>query len=442
MTKRRLNAEVALFSFAQASSFVMFMGINLSFFFFVQLFITVTRWQPAGLFRLTGRIKPLVLMFMVGAAGSTFHNLWEGDVTAFEYSLQVFPNYVYWGIMVLLFSMLAPLRMLDLSWIFRAVSWAVIIVVIYFVTLQDTLGSKLFLKEFGPNNLSFLLICFTPYLVYFLKQRFNPAVAIVILGLLLFLQLKEGRRAGVVLVLYGGMSALLIEWFKVNTIGPVMRLIIVALLGVALLSSEDVEQFILSNNDRVHDLIYTFSHDYVSNDRSFQVRQAMLEKGLNLFKEDVLFGAGLNNFGRIERFIVGWFEGSEYVMNKDIFLDVSSHNSYVNILAEGGLAMAVPFGGLMLVMLLAGLRRFGRMEDREKVVLLSFCVMCVHLWLMNAIVNSLAWFVIALLAYVVSQPEGRTASSRPEVPRCLDRRREWRRGGRRPGGEHPVLSTR
>ena len=84
------------------------------------------------------------------------------------------------------------------------------------------------------------------------------------------------------------------------------------------------------------------SSDYLSEDRSYLVRLAMIEKGLTLFRDNLAFGVGLNNFTKIEARIAGNFEGSEYVVNKDIYRKVSSHNSYVNILAEGGLFLAVP----------------------------------------------------------------------------------------------------
>lgn len=129
----------------------------------------------------------------------------------------------------------------------------------------------------------------------------------------------------------------------------------------------------------------------------------MIEKGLALFRENMTFGVGLNNFTAVNASIEGDFEGAEYVIDKDIFGNFSSHNSYINILAEGGLALAIPFGAIFFILLFNGLRRFKAISDPEKVIVISFITMSVHIFFTNGVVNSLVWFEIGLLAYVVSR---------------------------------------
>ena len=404
MTKDRFNRYFSRFAFVQTSSFLMFFGINLSFLFFVHLFFSTAARRLGTLFRLNSWLKVMIVLFMVGATLGTVHNFWEGNDSAYLNSLRVLPNYIYWGLLMLLFAMFAAHSVIDYARVFRAVSFSIVVVLTYYLLFQDYIANDMFLKYFFPNNISLLLICYSPYLVYYTRRHVHPAVAVLLLAVLLFAQLEEGRRAGFILVLLGGMSAYFVSLFKFNSVRKLMRPIAVSLVVLGLLNIGPVESLIQGQSERVHQLIYASRSDYLSEDRSHLTRQAMLEKGFALLEDNVLFGVGLNNFTKVEVSVVGDFEGSEYVVDKDIFRRISSHNSYINILAEGGLALAIPFGGILSILLFKGLRYFGRLKDPEKVIVISFCAMCVHLYFTNGIVNSLVWFNIGLLAYVVSQP--------------------------------------
>ena len=90
-------------------------------------------------------------------------------------------------------------------------------------------------------------------------------------------------------------------------------------------------------------------------------------------------------------------------MNKDIYENTSSHNSYINILAEGGLFLFVPLVLLLGSLLWSGIRLFRHFSEYERTVLISVTMMCVHMSVTNGIVNSLAWFNIALLMYVTTR---------------------------------------
>ena len=414
MTKARFNRYLSWFTFVQTSSFLMFFGINLSFFFFVQLFFSTARRRLGTLFRLNSSLKLMVALFMIGAILSTTHKFWDGNDLAFINSLKVLPNYIYWGVLVLLLVMFSPRSSIDYARLFRAISIAVVAVVTYYVLLQTHISHETFFKHFGSNNVSLLLICYAPYLVYYARRHVHPAAALVLLAALLFLELNEGRRAGFLLVLLGGMSAYFVTIVKLNSLGHLVRLMLVTLVGLGLLYTGAVESLIRGQSDRIHQFIYAPSFN-LSEDRSYLTRMAMVEKGFALFRDNVFFGVGLNNFTSVETRIAGNFDGAEYVVDKDIFERFSSHNSYITILAEGGLALTIPFGAILLILLFKGLRHFGQLKDPEKVIVFSFCTMCVHLYFTNGIVNSLVWFNIGLLAYVVSLPRRNAGSVRAPV---------------------------
>ena len=405
MTGRRFNGYLAQFAFVQVSSFMMVLGINLSFFFFAHLTLRTVGLRPSKLLKMNTGFRFAVIAFMLGATTSTMQNYWEGDHAAFKASLAVYPNYIYWGLMMMMMTCLAPSNVIVYRRLFKAITAAVSFSAIYYVFLENSMADNRFLKVFGPNNFSFLLICYAPYLVYYLRRRINPASAILVLAVLLILELKEGRRAGFLLVLLGGGGAYFVKQLRVYSIVGLLRVAVIAASGFAVLQLDFVEEQIRDQSPRVHRLIYSSREELLSQDRSYLVRKAMIEKGLVLFENNVFFGVGLNNFTRVYGQIEGNFEGAEFVVEKKIFNRVSSHNSYINILAEGGLMLAVPFAFIIGSLLLGAGTQFGRLDDPEKVIVVSFCLMLAHLYLTNAIVNSLAWFNIGLLAYVMSMKQ-------------------------------------
>ena len=214
-------------------------------------------------------------------------------------------------------------------------------------------------------------------------------------------QLSEGRRAGFALILLGGISSYFVHFLKFNSLGRIFQSVSLVLVGWILFQTQFVEKRIRAGSPRVHRMIYS-DGQYWENDRSFLIRRAMVEKGLALFNDDIWFGAGINNFMRVEGQIDGNFEGAKWVVRKQKVQRLSSHNSYINILAEGGLVLAVPFGGILLFLFFNGIMYFGRMHDVEKVVFISFVAMSIHLFFNNGIVNSLAWFNFAVFGYILS----------------------------------------
>ena len=405
MKRRELNVLISRFAFVLTSSFMMVMGINLSFFFFAYLLLLVVRSRGFGkFFLISGWLRIFVALFMFGILASMFYHFTIGNIMQVKSSLQVIPNYIYWGILILLFVNLGELRCLNYSQLFMGVSCGAILAILYYVLFQDFEFNKLFLKSFQKNNIAFLIICYTPYIVYTLKLKMHHLVALAVLAAILFFQLLDGRRAGFLLAMLGGLLAFRIDLLKFSSIFQILRPIAVAMVALFLLYTNFVEGFINSKSERIHEVIYELSDETISNDRSILVRKAMVEKGLNIFRQNLLFGVGLNNFTKTEMAIEGNFVGAKYVVDKDIYERTSSHNSYINFLAEGGLSLAVPTVAIFLLLLVTAFKRFGSLKDPEKVILVSFLLMCIHFYYMTSIVNSLAWFNIAMLAYVASCP--------------------------------------
>ena len=404
MNRREISTAMSRFTFFQVSSCFMILGINLSFFLFINVLIVVIRGGWEKTFAKFSWLRLSIILFLVGSLLCTLQTLVVGDETAFMNSLRVLPNYIFWGIMMLLFAYLGESRLQGYRNIFIGISGGVILSTFYYVLVNDPLSNSSFLKKFTPNNFSFILICFTPYLMFTLRKKVHWTIAIAVFYTLLYLQISEGRRAGAVLVFFGGLTGYLFEFLKARSTYQVAGSIVAAAAVLLMLSTSVSENLIRSNSERIHGMIYDSGSVEFSEDRSRLVRKAMLEKGFILFRENVFFGAGLNNFTKIDVAIDGNFEGAKYVIDKDIYRSISSHNAYVNFLAEGGLVLGIPTAMILVRIVWTALRRVRSLKEPEKIILLSFLLMCVHLFFINGLVNSLAWFNIGLLIMLVSRP--------------------------------------
>jgi hypothetical protein len=394
----KINKKVANFSFFGANSVGMIFGVNLSFFFFLPLlkqriiFTQLTKNLNLGSF--------YVLCFMIGATFSTFQGFFYAqDAALFNHSIAVYPNYLFWCFMLLVLMYYGRNYIFNYNQIFGKITIATILLILYYIFLQDSIGDNVFLKTFQKNNIAFCLICFTPYVVYFSKKKYGLFWALVLFFLILAFQLQEERRAGFVIVFLGGFFSLVADKLNHLNLKTIIFTLVVFGIFVLLLNSNLVKQGILSSSPRIHDLIY--KSENLVEDRSALMRLAMVEKGLSLFNKNILFGVGLNNFIFVEGEITGNFEGSEFVISKEVAQRTSSHNSYINILAEGGLFLMLPFILLLLFFIKNLIVFFFKFNSYEKVISISFFSMIIHFYFMTAIVNSLAWFNLALVSYII-----------------------------------------
>lgn len=381
-----------LYTFFQVSSLFLLATINLSFIAFVPVILSSIRGNNGRNFSL----KSLELKFVYFSIGAIIVCVNQAFIGTdyFRSSLKVLPNYIYWVILCIV--MIRTFQRLKIDRFLSYLSWGILTLTVYYLFIQNSVSLPYFLKKFQPNNFAFVLITFLPYVIYWFRKKYSKRISIGLFIVLLLSMLIEERRAGFVLCTIGG---LLVLNLKALTKISVKRLA-VSLLGIVLiyqLISIPTVKLVLSQvSPEVADLIYNETD--LTLDRSLLTRKAMVEKGLTSFRNHPLVGIGLNNFTKKEVLIEGTFEGAEYVVDKDIFERTSSHNSYINVLTEGGLVLFIPFALIILNLLRRYIMVFGKLSDLQVVAFISMTMMLIHFYYMNAYVNSLAWFNIGIFA--------------------------------------------
>jgi O-antigen ligase len=250
------------------------------------------------------------------------------------------------------------------------------------------------------------MICFAPIVVYYIRDKYGKTAGLFAFLSISIIGLTLGSRSSSILVFLGCFLTYFLAGFI-----SYRRTVIIGFLGLVfflLISSNAGKKFISDLNPRTGELIYDFKTT-METDRSYLVRRAMIEKGMNLFHQKPITGIGLNSFNYTRGDFKGDFKGSEFVIHKDIKQGTSSHNSYITILSEGGLALSIPFALILVMLFVHFFRRLRAMPDFHRPVFLGVLMMSVHLFFITAIVNVFGWYLLALAAALMYNKDSNAA---------------------------------
>lgn len=388
--KQRWERLLFFYSFLMAFPSVLILGQNASVLVFGAIVLFLSQNSKQALFGLGKPIQWGALFFGLGAIASVANIPEDASANALERAMAVLPNYLYWILLIII--LIQHRRLIKLEIVYHAVFWGVISTVIYYLFLQQILGILPVFNRQTPNTFAFILICYSPIAVYYLKTQKNKNWALAFLSLLVLILLRDGRRAGMVLVLLGGLAVLYadrIDWKRVVAVAVTTPVFLLALF------SSPVESFILQSSDRIYEMIYQ-TEKIQKEDRSYLTRVAMVKKGIAIFEKYPYTGIGLNNFSNYDTDFDKSFEGAAYVVYKEKINKKSAHNSYISLLAEGGLFLLVPLIIILAYNIVYFIRHFFSIPVSHKPVFIGIIGMSVHLYFISDIVNVFAWFLIGL----------------------------------------------
>jgi O-antigen ligase len=386
---KRLNKLLFRYVFFTAFPVIILVQ-NLSLFFFPFL---VNGFLKRGnlFFKKTNIYEILIVLMSVGAVASTIATSTNPIEGAFARSAIILPNYFYWLFLLLFCSTYA--KHFDYTVIYKAIFLGIISVIVYFYTMHTTgfYSFFFFLRSLPQNLFAFILICFSPIVVYYVRERYNIRFAVIVAIAIVLAGILSGSRSGSILTFITCSATLFAT--RISPTKLALGLVLF-LVGQILLETPLVKATIFGLNERTYDIIYNRS-EVLAKDESYLIRVAQVEKGIGLFKEHPLFGIGLGNYVEQPYAIKGDFEGYE-IISKLNLENLSSHNSYINILSEGGLVVFAPFALILLGLVIYFIRNFNTMPSFQKPFFWGLLGMMFHFYFINAVVNVFAWLIIGL----------------------------------------------
>ncbi len=356
-----------------------------------------------GLYSLSGRffkiqylMQFVVIAFGISAIISVLNIPEKMPEDSLSRALIVLPNYLYWVVLILFLT--SYKQWIHLNVIFRGIFFGTLTSIPYYFTLQHYLVTVPIFKYLSPNNFAFLLICYTPIVIWYAWRKFGSWWAYVLLLALTLCGFLSGSRSGSLLALSGGVFTLLLN--RKNAWSIYLFAAVGYLIVVIAIDIKGVQNLVYSLNSRTYDLIYNRKKT-LEEDRSYLVRLAQIEKAVLIYEKYPWTGVGLNNFVKYKVKLKGDFEGAKYVVDKKSIDEKSAHNSYFGFLGEGGLLLLIPFVLILAYCIIWFLFSLRILLPEYKPIFIGIIHMSIHLYFIYAIVNVFAWFLIGLGCWVI-----------------------------------------
>lgn len=387
--------------FSRLTFLMAFPGIviffNISVYFFVYLFLFSQKLKRYAR-KIPFKFGLGLVLFMIGSVISIIDIPDGVDNPNFFSSLSVLPNYLYWGLLCLF--LLRFRELIKYETFLRAVFWGVSVYIPFWFFRENFLiGGMPLVQRTSPNNLAFLMICYAPLAISYVKSNYSKATLYTYTSLILILMLFLERRAGFLLV---GLSIFAIFFIKKITFRHLIRTTFAFGLIFLVIKLPPTENLIKTASYDIHQIIYNLE-EVRKTDRSYLTRVAMWEKALEIYKEHPISGVGLINFHRVEVDVPGDFEGARFVIHKKSFNSTSAHNSYASALAEGGLALFLPLVLIILTVFSQIFRHIQSISPNFYPIFYSFTGMIIHYSAIVAYVNVYSWFITGMTMVVLAQ---------------------------------------
>lgn len=393
-SQRKLTNLLAFLGLLVSFNNILIAGINISLIVFIYIFFTYT--QRVNLIKISYLPQVVSIFFAVAAIISVLDVNVENDASM-PRAIAVLPNFIYWALLIIVISNLSIrydfLSQDSLSKISKYLTIGLVSTAFFYNILGNLSAAAI--KGNTPNSYSFVLVCYSAIATAYISEKYNKKIALLFFGLLLASLITLERRAGFALVFSSGLLAIYLE--KLNF----RNLLLLGLflpLFYFILNLNIVSGMLMKASPRIYESIYQ-TENIKQFDHSYLTRVAQIQKGFTIFEDNPLTGIGLNNFSNIDIDIQGNFEGFELIMNKELS-DKSAHNSYIALLAEGGLFIVIPFGILLSYNFYYFLLFYFKRTKLENAIYFSFIAMCFHMYLISELYNVYAWFLIALVTSI------------------------------------------
>ena len=150
-------------------------------------------------------------------------------------------------------------------------------------------------------------------------------------------------------------------------------------------------------------------------DKTYVVRQLLVQKGFKLFEESPIIGVGTERFSK-EQVALEVPEILRYADTDFILSSKQSHNSYIQFLAEFGLLGSIPLALMLIYLSIRGLEiTYEEMKDGKFIdlaIFISFIQMSVHMWVLSSFTGTLTWAIYGMLVgAIISFDAGRKKST-------------------------------
>lgn len=250
----------------------------------------------------------------------------------------------------------------------------------------------------SQNSFAYMLVLSTPFIMYYLIERYSRFTILLFSILLIIIALASGSRTGGTIVILEILLLLFVgKIFNKNTIiklFPFLLLLIFVIFISFNALRPEISEIVRIFNPELADLINNTSH-VLEQDKSWLERKQYIIKGLLIFEEHPLLGIGASYFKYywVDMPVIPALGKSLDFLNKH-----SPHNSYIQILAGSGVFALAIFLFIQLKILLKNIKYIFMFKNtKELIITMSFIGLSIYFYVIANAFGSITWVIIGLV---------------------------------------------
>jgi O-antigen ligase len=264
------------------------------------------------------------------------------------------------------------------------------------------------------NTYVFIMVALFPIVSYYVYHKFGLSKLKLFIPLILILVLFSNGRAGALLILgevilmYGIFYKSATKFFKVLIFTIIISNIFISqFIDIDQLRKEASKPF-AQISPRISELISGEGDaGDLETDRSWLIRELMIEKGFEIAKKYPFLGIGLFNFSNYDAQLDALYNNETfsarlygYSKGADQYNDKSAHNSYVQLICENGILGFIIYLIIALPLIIHFFKKIiVNNISFEDGPLMSFFFLSIYFYAIASLMGTLTYIIIGM-AYV------------------------------------------
>lgn len=390
------------FAFFLAFPILDVFGLSVTFFIFLGI-VAQYDSQNYKLIRADSRNKWFWLFLLSSFISSLFHPPLMNDVGVLT-TLRDIIQFSYWIILALVVK--SNYALIDWNQISKYILIGLLLLTFtfYFIPLKFTSLPVTVNFDQSRNGVVFNVLNFLPLIFLHLQSsKLKPYTWFFLMIFVLGILFSNGR-AGFILIIFQMLliGSIVFKRFKLFYRFGVISFAMLSLVWIKLENSpfmERLAQQVETVNPRAASLISKSGNEGdLEMDKSWLIRELMVEKAVEISKIYPLFGIGIFNFTNYDAKLLG-LHGVQRLsaLSRNFYNSRSAHNSYAQHLAEGGY---VGLGLLIIILWIAvrpALKKilFGGFVI-DDLPLICILTLSIYFYVISSLTGSGTWFLIGL----------------------------------------------
>jgi O-antigen ligase len=399
---KKIQRLLNLFGFLLAFPFLDIFSNSAYFYVFVLICFYVST-NGYSLFGNTSFKRKLRYMILFGAISTLFHPPLEAaDISASASLLMIFRHYYWFAIAIFIYQNFNHINWYPFA---KWVTFGFIMQTFFFYAGGFDIDNVLISvhTSIQRNAFVFNTIVFGGFFIYYLVESYNRRYfllfSVVLVSILL---LTNGRSGAVIAILIFAMNSLIFYRVVTKNVKMLLLFAIPVVIGSYVLADfvdmKKIGGLFENVSPRFAELIKGEDSGDLQEDKSWLIRELMLTKTVEIFKEYPILGIGYDHFRGYDselksltddKFIRLSGESGDFLNTR------STHNSYAEYLADTGL---IGFSLLLSIILPLVFGFFSFLWKNSGHVYLIICSgfigACIHGYAITAFTGANFWLIM------------------------------------------------